>query len=189
MLPVETRNIALDWSRDGRFNLYRTNDPPDNEWSIWAVAADGRGKPFAVLNSSFDERSAVFSPDSKWIAYESNESGQYEIYVHPFPGPGDKWTVSSGGGSQPRWKRDGTELFYVAADGHLMSVPVRLPAPGQRLHLGTPARLFRTAIESTVQGGISYAYDVSADGQRFLMSVVVEQPPSFLTLILNRSAR
>jgi Tol biopolymer transport system component len=184
-LPVTTRAIALDWSRDNRFILYRTNEPPEGGWNIWAVATDGRSKPFPVLQSNFDERTALFSPDGKWIAYESNESGQFEIYLQPFPGPGDKWTVSNGGGSKPRWRRDGTELFYVAADGNLMTVPVRLPGAGGRPQLGTPSRLFKTEVENTVQGGISHAYDVSADGQRFLMTTVVEHPTSFLTLILN----
>jgi serine/threonine protein kinase/Tol biopolymer transport system component len=185
-LPITTRAIALDWSSDNRFILYRTNEPAETGWNVWAIPDAGSGKPFPLLQSHFDERTATFSPDARWIAYESNETGQFEIYIYPFPGPGEKVTVSNRGGSQPRWKADGTELFYVAADGNLMSVPVRLPSASQRIELGTPTALFRTRIGNTVQGGIAYAYAITKDGQRFLMSTLVEQPAVALTLILNR---
>jgi hypothetical protein len=95
--------------------------------------------------------------------------------------------VSTSGGSQMRWRSDGRELFYVAADGRLMAVPVRLPSGGEKIDLGSPAPLFATRIESSVQGGIAFAYAVSSDGQRFLMSTFTEQTAP-MTLILNRRA-
>jgi len=183
--------IALDWSRDSRLVLYRTMkaQAPEDGWDIWAKPLEDAGKPFPIAQTRFDERAAEFSPDTRWIAYESNESGRFEIYVQPFPGPGAKVLVSNSGGSKPRWRSDGRELFYIAADSQLMAVPVRLPARGERVEVASPVPLFSTRIESTVQGGINSAYVVSADGQRFLMSVYVEQPNAPIALILNRSAR
>ena len=84
----------------------------------------GERTPFDVARTSFAELNARFSPDSRWVAYESNETGQLEIYVQPFPGPGPKAQVSVGGGTLPRWRRDGGELFYLAPDRRLMAVSV-----------------------------------------------------------------
>ena len=87
---------------------------------------DRKVTPF--LHGEFDENTGDFSPDGRWVAYESNESGRYEIYVQPFPGPGGKWQVSTNGGTAPVWRRDGKELFYVAPDRKLMAVPVKTGA-------------------------------------------------------------
>ena len=184
LLQTGQPSISLDWSRDGRFVLYRSFDRTMG-WDIWAQPLQGDNKPILVAQTRFDERTAQFSPDSRWVAYESNESGRFEIYVQPFPGSGAKLLVSTGGGSQVRWRADGRELYYVAADGWLMAVPVRLPAGGQNIELGSPAPLFLTRVESTVQGGITHTYTVSADGQRFLMSTFTERTGTPITLILN----
>jgi len=156
-------------------------------WDIWAIPMQGDGKPVPVLQEEFDERDAQFSPDGRWIAYESNRSGDYEIYLHPFPGPGPSTRVSNAGGAQPRWRQDGTELFYVAPDSRLMAVSVELPASGLDLSVGTPRPLFSMRVTSTVQGGVTHEYDVSADGQRFLVNAIVEQPTAPISLILNRA--
>ena len=113
---------ASDWSRDGRYLLFRSQSPT-TRYDIWAVAPDEGKKAFPVVQTAFDERDAQFSPDGKWIAFESNESGRFEIYVQAFPGPGRKWPISPAGGAQVRWSHDGRELFYIAADRRLMSVP------------------------------------------------------------------
>jgi serine/threonine protein kinase len=183
--PDIARAVVLDWSRDGRFILYRTIDPQNRHgWDIWALARDAPRNPFPVLASPFDQRTAVFSPDGQWIAYESNESGRFDVYVHPFPGPGEKVPVSTSGGSRPRWRQDGSEIFYVDEDGDLMSVAVRKSAGG--LDLAKEAvRLFPTMLERTVEGGISHGYAVSGDGKRFLLSETVPHAPATLNLIVR----
>src|SRR4029077_15085112 len=123
---------------------------------------------------SFDETQGQFSSDGRWIAYTSNESGRDEVYVRPFPKAGGKWLVSTGGGSQPRWRADGNEIFYIAADAHLMAVPVSATLEGRAIDAGTPLMLFPTHLASGA--GISLfgyqsraLYAVTRDG-RFLMN-------------------
>ena len=178
-------SIAMDYSRDGGYVLYRSS-AVKSQWDIWAAPMKGDQAPFPVMQSQFDERTAGFSPDARWIAYESNESGQFEIYVRPFPGPGASARVSTAGGSQPRWRSDSTELFYVAPDGSLMAVSVKLPQRGSEIALGPPVPLFKILATATVQGGLLHEYDVSADGQKFLVNTFVEQAAAPISLILNR---
>jgi dipeptidyl aminopeptidase/acylaminoacyl peptidase len=135
-----------DWSADGRFLLFEAVDPKTGS-DIWALPFDGDRKPFPVVQTSFDESTSQFSPDGKWIAYQSNESGRYEIYLQPFPGPAGKSQVSTNGGAQVRWRRDGKELFYIAFDGRLMAVPIRFTANAvQVIDAGTPMPLFATHV-------------------------------------------
>jgi hypothetical protein len=147
----------------------------------------GDRTPHPFVQTTFDERDGQFSPDTKWIAYQSNESGHDEIYLKPFPGPGDRIQVSAGGGQQVRWGPRGTELFYVAADQRMTSVPVTFAASGAAV-LGRPVALFRTEFETTLQ--VRQQYMVSADGQRFLINAPTDaiDPPS-MTLILNWKGR
>ena len=105
-----------------------------------------------------------FSPDGRWVAYVSDESGRNEVYVAPFPGPGGKWQISTAGGTYPRWRRDGTEIFYVSPDSKLMSAAVN--GKGLSFEVGAVTPLFETHLVT----GSRYAYDVSADGQRFLIN-------------------
>jgi serine/threonine protein kinase len=177
------RAIALDWSRDGRFVLFRSHLPPGHGWNVWALSTADGSKPFPVLQSRFDERTTQFSPDGRWIAYESNETGRYEVYVHPFPGPGEKIAVSTTGGSRPRWSADGREIFYIASDGGLMAVAVRTTAG--RLALDAPVKLFAPKIEHTVEGGIAHAFAVTSDARRFLFSELVTHPAAPVTLVLH----
>jgi Tol biopolymer transport system component len=176
----------MDWSSDGRFVLYRMQPQGSNasQWNLWAVPVEGDGKPFPVVQSDFDERDGQFSPDGKWIAFESNETGRYEIYIQPFP-TGAKTIVSSGGGAQVRWNRNGRELFYIAMDGQLMAVPIQL-TDGQA-EIGKSAALFRTNVGGAVTLGVTrQQYAVSADGQRFLMNTVVaEANASPISLVLG----
>ncbi len=139
--------------------------------------------PHPFVQTAFHERDGQFSPDGKWIAYQSNEASHFEIYVQPFPGPGDRIQVSAGGGQHVRWARNGSELFYIAADQRLTSVRVTFGANG-RLVLGTPVPLFRTEFDSGFLTRQQYV--VSPDGQRFLINAATDaiDPPS-ITLILN----
>ena len=178
--------IAMDWSPDGRFVLYRNLDPKTG-WDIWAVPVDGTGTPFLVIQTSFDERDGQFSPDGKWIAYQSNESGRFEIYAQPFPGPGGKSQISTAGGSQVRWSRGTKEIFYITPEGHLMAVPIRFPSNSQIVEADAPTLLFPTDM-GAVAGGSSHQYDVAPDGQRFLKNTLIEAPSSSpITMILNWS--
>jgi hypothetical protein len=147
----------------------------------------GDRKPFAIVGSAFEERDGQFSPDGKWIAYRSNESGRFEVYVQAFPLPKDKWQVSTSGGSQPRWRRDGKEIFYIGLDGKLMAAPIQLDSERQSVDVGTVAALFPTRIVGgALPGQRRHQYEVSADGQRFLINTAVdESAPSPITLILN----
>jgi Tol biopolymer transport system component len=174
-----------DVSADGHFLLYTKS--AGSAFDLWYVPLVGDRTPHPFVQTTFDERDGQFSPDSKWIAYQSNESGHDEIYLKPFPGPGDRIQVSAGGGQQVRWGPRGTELFYVAADQRMTSVPVTFAASGAAV-LGRPVALFRTEFETTLQ--VRQQYMVSADGQRFLINAPTDaiDPPS-MTLILNWKGR
>ena len=144
-------------------------------------------KPFAVapLSEATDERAGQFSPDGKWVAFESNESSRYEIYVQAFPKPGARTVVSTDGGLQPRWSPDGRELYYVTPDARLMAVALRVRDEAT-IEAASPVPLFQTRISGAVTGGSAMEYDVSSDG-RFLMNTVVEQAAAPITLIVNRT--
>jgi len=131
------------------------------------------------LQSQFNEQAGAFSPDGRWIAYVSDESGRNEIYVQAFPLSGEKHQISSGGGSEPYWRKDGTELFYLAADRNLMAAPVKL---GTSIAPATPKSLFPVTV-----GAVRHSYAVTGDGQRFLVSRLAgEMPP--ITVVLNWEA-
>jgi hypothetical protein len=143
-----------------------------------------------VVQTSYREQNGQFSPDGHWIAYESNESGQFEVYVQPFPGPGGKSRISSAGGAQARWRRDGKELFYIALDNRLMAVPIHLDTKREAVDAGAAVPLFTTHIGGAVQGPVNQQYIVSPDGQRFLMNTVAEEAvASPITVILNWKPR
>jgi Tol biopolymer transport system component len=144
---------------------------------------DGDRKAQIFLNTPFDEVNGQFSPDRRWVAYYSNESGRYEIYVRPFPGPGGEWQVSTAGGIHARWRRDGKELYYIAPDDRLMAVPIA--NQGATLEPGTPTALFQTHIAGGFGSGLRQQYDVSSDG-RFLINTATEDATtSPITLLLN----
>ena len=184
LLATAQEKIPTDWSPDGRFLLYRSVDPKTG-YDIWALPMNGDRKPFPVVQTNFDERDAQFSPDGKWIAYQSNESGRFEIYIQPFPGPGSKLQVSTNGGAQVRWGPDGKELFYIALDARLMAVPIRLASNPQTAEPGSPTPLFATRVGGALQGTFRQQYHVSSDGARFLMNTITEEAASPITVILN----
>ena len=135
LLITDESKEATDWSLDGQYLLYRSLNPKTG-WDIWALPFTGDKKPFPVVRTDFEERDAQFSPDGKWVAYQSNDSGRFEVYVQPFPGPGARIPVSTGGGTQVRWRRDGKELFYIALNGELMAVSF------DAARIGNPVPLF-----------------------------------------------
>ena len=134
-------------------------------WSIWLQPLQDEAKPFEWLGSGFNETSPRFSPDGRWIAYESDESGEAEIYAALTDGGGGKRRISPSGGKRPRWRRDGKELYFIAAGGVLTAIPV---ASGPALDVGAPVPLFR--VEPDIEN-----YDVVPDGSRFLVSTPAQQ--------------
>jgi Tol biopolymer transport system component len=182
-----TTKIPMDWSADGRYLIYSNADPKTRR-DLWVLPMFGDRKPILFLQTPFEEYHARFSPNGRWIAYISNESGTYQVYVQSFPEPSGKWMASTNGGIQPRWRRDGKELFYLALDGKLMAVPVGgTTAP----EFGAPAALFeaRTRRGTTVIFTARQEYDVTADGQRFLLNVdLSDEAASPISVVLNWTA-
>ena len=183
LLATPQNKGPVDWSPDGRFLLYRSPGATTG-FDLWALPMFGDRKPFVVVQTNFEERDGQFSPDGKWIAYQSNESGQTQVLVQPFPGPGGKLQVSADGGAQVRWRADGRELFYVSPDGRLMAVPIRPAADRRSLEAGAPVPLFATRIGGAAPGMNRQDYVVSQDGQRFLIDVP-ESVASPIAVVLN----
>ena len=139
---------------------------------------DGQRKPYLFHQSQFAEREASFSPDGKWVAYCSNESGEYRVYVVPFSGSGGKWQVSPGGGCGPRWRGDAKEIFYFSSDNRMMAAEVK--ASASSFDVGPIHVLFGTR-----PYGVFGRFDVSADGQRFAIPYETGQPSAAITLVMN----
>jgi serine/threonine protein kinase len=182
--PDVTGRSPSDWSRDGRYLLYRTQSAK-TRYDLWARRLDGSAPSFPVAQTEADDRDGAFSPDGKWVAFESDESGRFEIYVQRFPEPGPKWPMSSSGGAQVVWSLDGKELFYISLDGQLMAVSVRLDAERQVVEADAPVALFATHVGNPVSV-FRQQYMLSPDGRGFLFSTVVDDdrvPP--ITIIQN----
>ena len=183
--PPDVLAALWDWSSDGRFIVYSVLSAETKGVSdLWVLPLDGARKPYPFLQSAFHKTQAQISPNGRWIAYTSYESGKDEVYVESFPQAGRKQQISVDGGVQPRWRRDGAELFYLATDQSLMAVPVKTDGP---FAPGRAVRLFRTKIlPQGSQSVVFYtAYDVSHDGQRFVVNVPPEDPGPPITVVLN----
>ncbi len=169
-----------DWSRDGRYILYTRGT------DLWTLMLPGL-KSSLLLEAPSVLRNGQFSPDGKWVAYASNETGKWEIYVTSFPEARGRWQVSTGGGEQPRWRGDGKELFYLSSDGKIMAASVTL---GANFDAGTPVALFQATPRQPVSITELFVYDVSRDGQRFLINTQVKQAESApMSVVLNWTAK
>ena len=180
IVQSDVGNLPSDWSRDGKYILYCRG--PD----LWFLTYP-EIKSSLFLKAPSVLRNGQFSPDGKWVAYASNESGKWEIYVTSFPDARGRWQVSSGGGEQPRWRSDGKELFFLSSDGKMMAVPV---TTGSHFDAGTPVVLFQSTPRPPVLVYDLFVYDVSRDGQRFLINTQVKRPENTpMSVILNWPAK
>jgi Tol biopolymer transport system component len=165
-----------DWSRDAKYVLFRKGN------ELWYLSWPERvAKP--LLQAKWTVQDAQFSPDGRWIAYTSNETGSWEIYVSPFLSANGKWQVSRGGGQEPRWRQDGKELFYLSREGKMMAVAVKT---GASFEPGSPLALFQTHRRQPVSMLDVFSYDVSGDGQKFLIITKMDEANAApLSIILN----
>jgi dipeptidyl aminopeptidase/acylaminoacyl peptidase len=184
LLPNSLVDIPTQWSRDGRFIVYYEIDPKTKR-DLWVLPTEGATidrtgdrkadrKPIPFLKTEADEPFGQLSPDSHWMAFTSDRSGKREVYVRPFPPSEGEWTISLAGGEMPRWRGDGKELFFEAADGKMMAVPVKAVAPLEQrakpsFEAGAPVPLFDAHMVHFAVDAIN-EYDVTADGQRFLIN-------------------
>ncbi len=189
LLESKDNKSLQDWSRDGRFLIYVVTSGDHSD--LWLLPTDGEKNPRLYLKTRFFAYEPRFSPDTRFVAYSSTASGRSEIYVQTFPDPaGGQWLVSQGGGAHPRWRRDGKELYYISADSKLMAVDVTL---SPTFKAGIPKALFAAPILGGASDLGTTRYDVSADGQRFLIMAVASevnaaiQAPA-ITVLLNWEA-
>ena len=167
LIESDLPKIPMSWSPDGRFLVYWVNDPktgPDQ----WMIPLTGDKKSIPLFHTAFAESHAQISPNGKWVAYQSNETGRYEIYVRPFPSGDGRWQISADGGVFPRWRADGAELFYMTTSS-LKLTSVRVNQAGPTFEYGGPTELFDSGYVNYSHGSYYHAYAVSPDGQRFLI--------------------
>ena len=180
MTTREYLQVPLSWSPDGQLLAFLEINPTTQR-DIWVLRlSDRKAQPF--LQTRFNETAPRFSPDGRWLAYISDESGRFEIYVQPYPGPGGKWQISTEGGTEPMWNPNGRELFYRSGD-KMMAVDI---ASQPSFSAGTPRMLFEGRYETPIVPIDNY--DVSLDGQRFLMLKPSEQAqaaPTQINVVLN----
>jgi Tol biopolymer transport system component len=176
----ETKYVD-DWSADGRFIAFASVSKVNGTFSLWMLPTFGDRKPFVWLESSSDAHQAVFSPDGRYVAYVSTESGRAEVYVRSFPGPGGKWQISSASGMQPHWRADGRELFFLS----LVPQPSRLMATdvatGAKFEAGVPKPLFPVYLSASARN----TFLPSRDGQRFLLVATPPNEAAPTTIVLN----
>jgi Tol biopolymer transport system component len=182
----QDNRLPKDWSNDGRFVIYSLINPQTRR-DLGILSMDDAHKTTSFLQSEFNEVSGKFSPETqgspRYVAYSSEESGSYEVYVTTFPDPkGGKWTISNGGGYQPRWRRDGKELLYFTSDGYLMSVDVTLTPS---FKAGTPRRLFRAPIFGGGGSINETRWDLTPDGKRFLINTTSGDQASPIAVVVN----
>ena len=172
----EEDRYACDWSRDGKYVVFQQG------YDLW-VMEEQEKKSRLLLKAAATLKNGQISPDGKWLAYASNESGKWEVYVTSFPEGRGKWQVSSGGGEQPRWRGDGRELFFLSADAKMMATPIK---SGANFDAGTPVALFQANPRELVATSELMEYDVSKDGQRFLINTQVKNAEARpMSVVLN----
>lgn len=181
--PLADDIIPNSWTLDDRQVLCTHETPSRNYLELMPVSG---GQPTRFLTDKSSQSNGQISPDGKWVAYASDESGAWEIYVTSFPGAAGKWQVSRGGGNEPRWRADGREVFYIAPNGMLMAVPVNAAS---LFASGTPVPLFQVHGRAPISSTDVFTYDVAKDGKRFLVNRYLKPehvPP--LTILLNVDA-
>ncbi len=176
LLENDNDLIASHWSSDGKYIVYDFRSPNRNE-DLWILPMTGEKEPFPFLQADFDEQQGSFSPDGRWIVYQSDESGINEVYVRPFPGPGGKWQISTNGGAAPRWSGDGKEVYYNVWN-RTMSVGVTLGA--KSIEIGTTTELLFFNLGAAVP-----FVEVSGDGQRFIGLNLENTNEAPLSLVIN----
>jgi Tol biopolymer transport system component/DNA-binding winged helix-turn-helix (wHTH) protein len=181
LLDGEGDKTVSDWSRDGDLLAYNYHDPKKTKLAIWILPLSGKRPPFAFQPAEYEQKDAQFSPDGRWLAYTSAASGREEIYIASFPGATYRRRISANGGSQPRWRRDGKELYYLAQNDCLMAAGIACGRDA--FEIGSVRPLFQTRPARVVIGHI---YDVSPDGQHFLINTFTERAaPQPETLVIN----
>jgi eukaryotic-like serine/threonine-protein kinase len=180
LVQEEVDKWPNDWSRDGKYIVYTRGT------DLWFLTfPELKSRLFLKAPSVF--RNGQFSPDGKWVAYASNETGKWQIYVTSFPDARGKWQVSTGGGEQPRWRGDGKELFFLSSDSKMMAAPVTI---GANFDSGTPVALFQTTPRQPISLNDQFVYDVSRDGQQFLVNTPMKQAETApMSVVLNWPAK
>ncbi len=192
VLESAANKYPTDWSADGRFIAYGSTSPGKSNSEVWILPRFGERKPYVFLQGDFNVGEAHFSPDGRWLAYTSDESGRAEVYVTPFPAGASKWQVTGAGGSNARWRRDGKELFYLAADSTLMAAEVN--SSSSVFQVGAVRPLFHMLLRtgpsrmdlSPTSGQIGY--DAGPDGKWFVVNSPLAGNPPPITLISNWAA-
>jgi Tol biopolymer transport system component/DNA-binding winged helix-turn-helix (wHTH) protein len=170
-----------DWSSDGRFLLY-TDMHEGTGLHLWVLPLTGAA-PYRLVDGAAADVEGQFSPDCRWVAYSSNESGHWEVYVAPFPRKEGKYQISTDGGQQPRWRKDGKELFFLSRDRELMAVSVK---GGTKFEFTAPRALFETQAHEPITAEEFFTYDASGDGQNFVINMNEERNnPLPVDIILN----
>jgi len=183
LLETPRGEIVQAWSRDGRFLVYYAGDSKTG-LDLWALEMTGSERHSRVVaNTTFEEAMAELSPDGRWVAYQTNESGRFEIVVQPFPDPGGKWPVSTGGGAAPRWRADGKEIYFLAPDATMMAAPVSVSGP--TFEAGTPVRLFPTRVFAGGSPTNRPQYAVARDGRFLINQSANEATATPITLLMN----
>ena len=182
-----TTNWVDGFSPDGRLLLYERSDPK-TQYDLWVVPLSGDRKPRPFLRTEASEAHASFSPNGRWVAYASDAPGRAEVYVRAFPSGEGPWQISSEGGDQPQWRRDGSELFYLSPARRMMAVAVN--GDGSAFKASPPKALFRARMRAPGIVAIPNDYVVRADGQRFLINKLVEDPAKgTITVVLNWASK
>ena len=182
-LLLRSREMKLsgDWSHQDKSFVYVTSDP-STRLDLWVMPPQGPARPF--LNSTSNEMQPRLSPDGKWIAYTSDESGSWEVYVQSFPAGGAKRAISVGGGAEAQWTKEGREIVYLTPDGTMMSAEI---TAAQALEPGRPKILFRVPLNGDITRYRNH-YAVTSDGQRFLIDTADESTREPITVVVNWDA-
>jgi Tol biopolymer transport system component len=185
LLSQSAAIFPVDWSRDGNLVIFmHAGRQSGHGFNIWALPLVGERTPFAAVEAP--AANARLSPDGRWLAYDSDESGIPEVYVRPFPhATAGQWQISNHGGSEPKWRRDGKELFYLGPDQRLMRVRIRTTSG---FEADPPVPLFQTPSVGRITIGLGNSFDVAPDGQRFLFNAPAGESSKPITVVVNWAA-